>query len=175
MRRRRHPDETATQQTQSAPLGLAGDTSKKPKKPKPTEKTRYSDTQKPKSDETQTTNTPDIDYARSGDRSNACGTSYSTRHSTGAYAVARGDSLERKMKDVYIADFAAHEDKVITSFFVATQKQVSTTTGGAAYLELTLTDRTGQVEARMWDNVPESAPSIRTGRSGEGACLRLPV
>jgi peptidyl-prolyl cis-trans isomerase SurA len=45
-------DETATQKTQAAPLGLAGDTSKKPKKPKPTEKTRYSETAKPKSDET---------------------------------------------------------------------------------------------------------------------------
>jgi len=45
-------DETATQQTQAAPLGLAGDTSKKPKKPKPTEKTRYSETAKPKPDET---------------------------------------------------------------------------------------------------------------------------
>ena len=67
------------------------------------------------------------------------------------------------MKDVYIADFAAHEDKVITSFFVATQKQVSTTTGGATYLKLTLTDRTGQVEARMWDNVPESAPLFEQG------------
>jgi len=54
------PDETATQQTQSAPLGLAGDTSKKPKKPKPTEKTRYSETAKPKSDDTPspTTTTP---------------------------------------------------------------------------------------------------------------------
>jgi len=67
------------------------------------------------------------------------------------------------MKDVYIADFAAYEDKVITSVFVATQKQVSTTTGGATYLKLTLTDRTGQVEARMWDNVPESAPLFEQG------------
>lgn len=40
-------DETAAQKTQAAPLGLAGDTSKKPKKPKPTEKTRYSDATKP--------------------------------------------------------------------------------------------------------------------------------
>ena len=38
-------DETATQKTQAAPLGLAGDTSKKPPKPKNTsgEKVRYSD------------------------------------------------------------------------------------------------------------------------------------
>jgi 3'-5' exoribonuclease len=67
------------------------------------------------------------------------------------------------MKDVYIADFAAHEDKAITSFFVATQKQVSTTSGGATYLKLTLTDRTGQVEARMWDNVPDYAHLFEQG------------
>ncbi len=35
--------EVADRQTQSAPLGLAGDTSKAPKKPKPTEKTRLQD------------------------------------------------------------------------------------------------------------------------------------
>ncbi len=35
--------EVADKQTQAAPLGLAGDTSKKVPKPKPTEKTRYSD------------------------------------------------------------------------------------------------------------------------------------
>jgi peptidyl-prolyl cis-trans isomerase SurA len=36
-------EEVADRQTQSAPLGLAGDTSKAPKKPKPTEKTRLQD------------------------------------------------------------------------------------------------------------------------------------
>lgn len=51
-------DETATQQTQAAPLGLAGDTSKKPKKPKPTEKTRYSETTKPKPDAAPASTTP---------------------------------------------------------------------------------------------------------------------
>ena len=41
-------DETATQNTQAAPLGLAGDTSKKPKKPKRTgDKVRYSETVRP--------------------------------------------------------------------------------------------------------------------------------
>lgn len=62
------------------------------------------------------------------------------------------------MKDVYIADFAAHEDKAITSFFVATQKQVRTKKDGNPYLALVLTDKTGQVEARMWDNVSECIP-----------------
>jgi 3'-5' exoribonuclease len=67
------------------------------------------------------------------------------------------------MKDVYIAGFAAHEDKAITSFFVATQKQVRTKKDGTSYLALILTDRTGQVEARMWDNVSECAPLFEQG------------
>jgi peptidyl-prolyl cis-trans isomerase SurA len=39
-------EETATQKTQSTPLGLAGDTAKAKKKPKPTQKTRLQDEQK---------------------------------------------------------------------------------------------------------------------------------
>jgi 3'-5' exoribonuclease len=62
------------------------------------------------------------------------------------------------MKDVFIADFAAHEDKAITSYFVATQKQVRTKKDGSPYLALILTDKTGQVEGRMWDNVTECIP-----------------
>ncbi len=42
------PEEVADRQTQSAPLGLAGDTSKGKKKPKPTEKTRLQDQPKNK-------------------------------------------------------------------------------------------------------------------------------
>ncbi len=67
------------------------------------------------------------------------------------------------MKDVYIADFAAHEDKQITSFFVATQKQVRTKKDGNPYLAFILSDRTGQVEARMWDNVTDCIPLFEQG------------
>ena len=42
------PDELATRQEQSTPLGLNGDTSKAKKAPKPTEKTRLSDKTKEK-------------------------------------------------------------------------------------------------------------------------------
>ena len=67
------------------------------------------------------------------------------------------------MKDLYIADFAAHEDKAITSFFVATQKQVRTKKDATPYLALILTDKTGQVEGRMWDNVTECIPLFEQG------------
>lgn len=67
------------------------------------------------------------------------------------------------MKDVYIADFAAHEDKQITSFFIATQKQVRTKKDGNPYLALILSDKTGQAEGRMWDNVTDCIPLFEQG------------
>jgi peptidyl-prolyl cis-trans isomerase SurA len=52
-------EETAAQKTQSAPLGLAGDTSKKAKKPKPTHKTRLQDELKPADQSQPAPATPD--------------------------------------------------------------------------------------------------------------------
>jgi 3'-5' exoribonuclease len=59
------------------------------------------------------------------------------------------------MKDFYIGDCARHENKVITSTFVVVAKQIKPKKTGEPYLALTLGDRTGQVEAKMWDNVEE--------------------
>jgi len=57
------------------------------------------------------------------------------------------------MKDFYIANAAEQENKVIISSFVVASKQVKTKKTGEPYLALTLSDRTGQLEAKMWDNV----------------------
>jgi 3'-5' exoribonuclease len=59
------------------------------------------------------------------------------------------------MKDFYIGDCASHENKIITSTFVVVAKQIKPKKTGEPYLALTLGDRTGQVEAKMWDNVEE--------------------
>jgi 3'-5' exoribonuclease len=59
------------------------------------------------------------------------------------------------MKDFYICDCARHENKVITSTFVVVAKQIKPKKTGEPYLALTLGDRTGQVEGKMWDNVEE--------------------
>src|SRR5215469_12735886 len=59
------------------------------------------------------------------------------------------------MKDFYIGDCARHENKVITSTFVVVTKQIKPKKTGAPYLALTLGDRSGQIEAKMWDNVEE--------------------
>ncbi len=59
------------------------------------------------------------------------------------------------MKDFYICDCARHENKVITSSFVVVAKQIKPKKTGEPYLALTLGDRSGQLEAKMWDNVEE--------------------
>jgi 3'-5' exoribonuclease len=60
------------------------------------------------------------------------------------------------MKIFFLADCAQHENKVITSSFVVVSKQVKPKKSGDPYLALTLGDRTGQLEAKMWDNVEDA-------------------
>jgi 3'-5' exoribonuclease len=59
------------------------------------------------------------------------------------------------MKEFYISDCTRHENKIITSNFVVVSKQIKPKKTGEPYLALTLGDRSGQLEAKMWDNVEE--------------------
>ena len=59
------------------------------------------------------------------------------------------------MKDFYICDCTRHENKVVTSNFVVVSKQIKPKKTGEPYLALTLGDRSGQLDAKMWDNVEE--------------------
>ena len=63
--------------------------------------------------------------------------------------------LRHRMKDFYICDCARHENKIVTSTFVVVAKQIKPKKTGEPYLALTLGDRSGQLEAKMWDNVEE--------------------
>ena len=60
-----------------------------------------------------------------------------------------------RMKEFYISDCTRHENKIITSNFVVVSKQIKPKKSGEPYLALTLGDRSGQLEAKMWDNVEE--------------------
>ena len=60
------------------------------------------------------------------------------------------------MKEFFICDCHLQENKVVTSSFVVASKQVKPKKNGEPYLALTLADRTGHLEAKMWDNVEES-------------------
>ena len=59
------------------------------------------------------------------------------------------------MKDFYIAEAARFENQVITSSFVVVSKQAKPKKSGELYLALVLGDRTGHLEAKMWDNVSD--------------------
>jgi len=59
------------------------------------------------------------------------------------------------MKEFYISDAIRFENQVITSSFVVITKQAKPKKSGELYLALTLGDRTGHIEAKMWDNVPD--------------------
>ncbi len=59
------------------------------------------------------------------------------------------------MKDFYISECLRHENKIVTSNFVVVSKQIKPKKTGEPYLALTLGDRSGQLDAKMWDNVEE--------------------
>jgi 3'-5' exoribonuclease len=59
------------------------------------------------------------------------------------------------MKDFYISDSEKFENKTVTSCFVVSSKQVRPRKTGELFLQLTLSDRTGQIDAKMWDNVAD--------------------
>ena len=60
------------------------------------------------------------------------------------------------MKDFYICNCVQQENKVVTSTFVVVSKQVKPKKSGEPYLALTLGDRSGHLEAKMWDNVDDA-------------------
>lgn len=60
------------------------------------------------------------------------------------------------MKDFYICDCAKVENQTITSLFVVAVKQVKSKKSGELYLSMVLADRSGQIQANMWDNVNDA-------------------
>lgn len=61
-----------------------------------------------------------------------------------------------RMKEFYICDCARVENQTITSLFVVALKQVKSKKSGELYLSLVLADRSGQLQANMWDNVADT-------------------
>jgi 3'-5' exoribonuclease len=62
------------------------------------------------------------------------------------------------MKSAYVSDLAAGQ--TITSFFLVHDKELRTGSSGKPFLCLELGDRTGTIEARMWENFEEAAAGI---------------
>jgi len=69
------------------------------------------------------------------------------------------------MKDIFISDLAAYEEgKPFDSFFLVLSKQQRTTKTGKPYLNLQFADKSGQLEARVWEpNDPRIAKDVEQG------------
>jgi len=55
------------------------------------------------------------------------------------------------MKEPMVGDLAGRENQSITGYFVAGSKQVRAKKDGTRYFAVTLGDRSGNIEARVWD------------------------
>ena len=64
------------------------------------------------------------------------------------------------MKQFFIKDAASYENQVITSSFLVSSKQIKPKKTGEIFLSLTLCDRTGQIDAKMWDNVADAVDTF---------------
>ena len=62
------------------------------------------------------------------------------------------------MKNSYVADLTP--DQNVTSFFLVCDKELRTGSTGKPYLRLSLGDRSGVMEARMWENFEKDAASF---------------
>ena len=62
------------------------------------------------------------------------------------------------MKTSFVTDLLSEQN--ITSFFLVHEKEVRNTREGKAYLRLELGDRSGTIEARMWDQFEAAAKDI---------------
>jgi 3'-5' exoribonuclease len=62
------------------------------------------------------------------------------------------------MKPAFIADL--EPDQPVTSYFLVWEKEIRLTRDSRPFLRLELGDRTGTIEARMWDNFEQAAPTF---------------
>ena len=70
-------------------------------------------------------------------------------------------------KNIYVKDIKAG-DKV-TDFFLVSEKNSAFSQKGAAYLNLRLKDKTGELDGKVWDNVDELD---KTFKKGDIICLQ---
>jgi 3'-5' exoribonuclease len=65
------------------------------------------------------------------------------------------------MKSSFVSDLGA--EQTITSYFLVNEKEIRNSRAGKAYLRLDLGDRSGTIEAVMWDQFEASAKDISRG------------
>jgi 3'-5' exoribonuclease len=67
------------------------------------------------------------------------------------------------MKDFFIADAAKFDNETVTSYFALASLQVREKKQGGQFLALILSDKTGTLEARMWEEFADALASCGEG------------
>ena len=67
------------------------------------------------------------------------------------------------MKDFFVEDAAKFDNATVTTYFVLSSFQVREKKQGGQFLAVTVTDRTGSLEARMWDDVADAIATCSEG------------
>jgi 3'-5' exoribonuclease len=68
------------------------------------------------------------------------------------------------MKDFYVQDAPRFENAIVTTYFCLSQIQLrAKKSGDGQYLALLLTDKTGSLEARMWDEFADASTACAEG------------
>jgi len=68
------------------------------------------------------------------------------------------------MKDFYVADAAKFEGSAVTTFFaVSSMSAREKKTGSGQYLALTLSDKTGTMDGRMWEDIASAVATCSEG------------
>jgi 3'-5' exoribonuclease len=67
------------------------------------------------------------------------------------------------MKDFFVEDAARFDTATVTAYFVLSSFQIRDKKQGGQYLALTLSDKTGSLEGRMWDDIAEALASCSEG------------
>ena len=69
--------------------------------------------------------------------------------------------MEEKREHLWVKEI--QRDQRVSGLYLVRVKRLGATKKGDPYLSLTLVDRTGEIEARVWDRVQELSPLFREG------------
>ncbi|HMF65524.1 MAG TPA: HD domain-containing protein [Edaphobacter sp.] len=67
------------------------------------------------------------------------------------------------MKEFFVVDAAQFDNATVTSYFVLSSFQAREKKQGGQFLVMTLTDKTGSIEGRMWDDIDDALATCAEG------------
>ena len=77
--------------------------------------------------------------------------------------MSQGTLLPAPAKAFFVADAAKYEGQTVTGFFAVAAKQLRRKKDGSVFLSLRLSDKSGQCDAVMWDNLETCVDTFQAG------------